>query len=112
MSDYSQPEVHLGDAVYWYHDPMAPTEPVLGWVCRRPGVHTVSILVFAPTVGFVEKPSVRHMDDPGLRENASWRQWGCWDYSEQTKMLKKMAAASTDIIAARERKSRKTANAE
>lgn len=111
-AQYKQPEVALGDSVYWYHDPSSLSEPVLGWICRRPGSQTVSVLVFAPNVGFLEKPSVRHVTDPGLRNNPSWRQWGCWDYSEHTKRLNKMTASAFDMIASSEKKSRKPSNDE
>jgi hypothetical protein len=112
MSEYTQPEVKLGDAVYWYNDPTNIGEPTLGWICRRPGSQTVTILVFAPNIGFLEKPSVRHVSDPGLQENPSWRQWGCWDFSEQTKIMGKLSAATADLIASSEKKARKPTNAE
>lgn len=94
---FSQPHVRIGDSVYWYHDPLTCAEPVLGWVVQRPGVSTVCILTFSPFAGFQEKPSVRHRDDPGLQENADWRQWGCWDYSPQTAQMKKLDGMMSQI---------------
>jgi hypothetical protein len=52
--------------VLFYDNPQNPSDPCVGWVSRRPGVNTVYILTFSPDTGFVEKPSVRHADDPGL----------------------------------------------
>lgn len=101
----SAEDVRLGDCVYWYLDPTNPSDPQLGWVCRRPGANTVSVLVFAPDIGWVEKPSVRHINDEGLRENAAWRQWGCWDYADWLKDLKKVN--TVQAIAASERKAKK-----
>lgn len=99
---FSPPKVVIGDGVYWYNDPLSCAEPTLGWICQRPGVNTVSILVFSPNTGFQEKPSVRHRDDPGLQENADWRQWGCWEYSPQTAQLKKLDGMMAQIAAATE----------
>jgi hypothetical protein len=94
---FSQPPVRIGDSVYWYHDPLTCAEPVLGWIVQRPGVSTVCILTFSPYAGFQEKPSVRHRDDPGLQENADWRQWGCWEYSPQTAQSKKLDGLMSQI---------------
>jgi hypothetical protein len=107
MPDFTPPSVKLGDSVYWYHDPLNTTDPVLGWICRRPGTNTVSVLVFAPEVGFVEKPSVRHKDDPGLRENSTWRQWGCWDFSGQTATIRRLETVATSLITTSERQAKK-----
>jgi hypothetical protein len=108
MADFKPPEVKLGDSVYWYHDATNPADPALGWVCRRPGINTVSVLVFAPEVGFVEKPSVRHRGDPGLQENAAWRQWGCWDFSAQSAQLRRLDTVATSLITNSERQAKKT----
>lgn len=103
-SEYAPPEVRLGDMVYWYNDPMTLTEPALGWVCNRPGAVTVTLLVFAPGVGFVEKPSVRFKDDPGLLENPSWRSWGCWDFSPAHKDLARASQIAASMALTHERK--------
>lgn len=99
---FSPPKVQIGDCVYWYHDPISCAEPTMGWVCQRPGTFTVSVLVFSPNMGFQEKPSVRHRDDPGLQENSDWRQWGCWEYAPQTAQLKKLDGMMAQIAAATE----------
>jgi hypothetical protein len=99
---FSPPALRIGDSVYWHHDPLNCNDPLLGWVIQRPGVNTVSILVFSPNTGFQEKPSVRHKDDPGLQENAEWRQWGCWEYAPQTAQLKKMESAMAQIASVSE----------
>lgn len=107
MSDFSPPEVRLGDTVYWYNDPLNTVEPQLGWVCQRPGSVTVSLLVFAPGIGFVEKPSVRHKDDPGLHENPNWRVWGCWEFSQAHKDIARAQKVATSLAMNHERESRK-----
>lgn len=94
---FSPPPVRVGDSVYWYNDPLNCNEPTLGWIVQRPGALTVTILTFSPNFGFLEKPSVRHKDDPGLLENADWRQWGCWEYTPMTTQLRKMDSVMSQI---------------
>lgn len=94
---FSPPTIRIGDAVYWYHDPLNCNDPTLGWVVQRPGVHTVTILTFSPNFGFLEKPSVRHKDDPGLQEHSEWRTWGCWEYTPQTAQLRKMDSLMAQV---------------
>lgn len=106
VTDYTQPAVRLGDTVYWYQDPSNLADPQLGWVCSRPGTVTVTLLVFAPGVGFIEKPSVRHKDDPGLRENAAWRAWGCWDFSDAHKDMARTQQMAVSMAMSHERKAK------
>jgi len=107
-SDFVHPIVRLGDMVYWYNDPMNPADPQVGWVCRRPGVNTVTILVFAPDSGFLEKPSVRHRDDPGLSENVMWRTWGCWEFSPMSKELARLREMTSNMAINFEREAKKS----
>jgi hypothetical protein len=99
--------VAIGDAVLYYANPLNRKDPALGWICRRPGINTVSVLVFSPESGFIEKPSVRHIDDPGLAESASWRQWGAWEYHPMTATLKKVESLMPQIVALLSRNSSK-----
>lgn len=102
------PEIRLGDMVYWYNDPTTLTDPCIGWVCQRPGSVTVTLLVFAPGVGFVEKPSVRHKDDPGLSENTAWRSWGCWDYSPAHRDMMRAKEVTASLALNHEREAKKS----
>jgi hypothetical protein len=70
----------------------------MGWVSRRPGANTIYVLVFSEGAGFIEKPSVRHADDPGLQENPNWRQWGCWQHHPQTELLGKLKSLLPQIV--------------
>lgn len=106
VTDYAPPTVRLGDTVYWYQDTVNLSEPQLGWVCARPGNVTVTLLVFAPGVGFIEKPSVRFKDDPGLRENVSWRSWGCWDFSDAHKDMARSQQIAAQMAISHERKAK------
>lgn len=93
----------LGDQVYWFADTVTQTNPLVGWISRTPGEYTVNILVFAPDVGFMEKASVRHKDDPGLLENPAWRTWGCWDFSPAHKDMQRAVSAASTVAIAHER---------
>ena len=91
-------EVELGDMVLFYDNPLNQKEPVVGWVSRRPGVNTIYVLVFSPDSGFIEKPSVRHADDPGLLESAAWRAWGCWRFHPNTETIKRLGGLMPKIV--------------
>lgn len=101
--DYRQPEARLGDQVHWYADTATLADPLVGWISRKPGEYTVTIIVFAPDVGFMEKASVRHKDDPGLTENPAWRTWGCWDFSPAHKDMQRAVSAASSVAIAHER---------
>jgi hypothetical protein len=107
---FEQPSADLGDPILWYQDPMNPRDPVVGWVCQKPGAHTLTLLVFTPTVGFMEKPSVRHKDDPSLIENPNWRQWGCWEHAPWFQKLQRVGSSMTAAIAASEKSSKRGNN--
>jgi hypothetical protein len=90
---FEMPELAVGDMVVWYSNPFAPQDPVMGWVSRKPGSQAINILVWAEDAGFVEKPSVRHMNDPFWRESdtaAAWGKWGSFDLHPSTKALKEL----------------------
>jgi len=98
MSDFQPPDLMVGDMILYYSDPFNPADPLMGWVSRRPGRQAINILVWAEDAGFVEKPSVRHKDDPFWRESetaAQWAQWGCFELHPQTKALKEVSALLT-----------------
>jgi hypothetical protein len=99
MNGFEPPAVEIGDTVLYYDNPLNQKDPTLGWVSRRPGVNTLYVLVFSPDSGFIEKPSVRHGDDPGLQENAAWRQWGCWRMHPNTATLKRLDSLLPQITA-------------
>lgn len=93
-------DLSVGDMVLWYDNPSSPAGPVMGWISRKPGAQTVNILVWAEDAGFVEKPSVRHKDDPFWKESdtaAAWGRWGCFEVHPQTKSLKEVQALLTKL---------------
>lgn len=103
VETWAPPECTLGTQVYFYRDPLTLADPTMGFVCRRPGANTVNIMLFSPSGGLVEKMSVRHKDDPGLKDNESWRQWGCWDFSDLEKSIRKILPLTASLIAQHER---------
>ena len=96
--DFSLPELGVGDMVLWFSNPVNPQDPVMGWVSRKPGSQTINILVWAEDAGFVEKPSVRHVDDPFWKESdtaSAWGKWGAFALHPSTKALKELQALLT-----------------
>lgn len=104
-NEFKKPDVGIGTQVLYYRDPMNPQDPQLGFVSEKPGAQTLTISVMTRS-GFVEKASVRHIDDPGLKENPAWRQWGCWDLTDTEKTLRRVAGMSASLIAASEKAKR------
>ena len=105
--DFLPPEISLGDLILYHSNPQNPQSPNMGWVPRRPGKHTISCLVFTENAGFVEKPSVRHLSDPGLQDNADWRQAGAWELHPTTETLRKFKSLLPRIVGLLDRKDSK-----
>ena len=108
-SDFTMPELNIGDMVLWYSDPSNPQNPSMGWVSRRPGVQTITILIWAEDAGLIEKPSVRHIDDPFWTDSQSasaWNKWGAFKPHPTTAMLKQVVeiAKNLKVQAARAQK--------
>ena len=90
---FNTQELVPGDMVLWYPDPTSREEGSLGWVSCRPGANTINVLVWAPESGFVEKPSVRHVDDPFWKESdlaQGWQRWGAFELHPNTIALREL----------------------
>jgi hypothetical protein len=99
-NSYQLPELTVGDLVLYHDNPLHPDPKTasMGWISRRPGNSTVNILVWAEDAGFVEKPSVRHADDPFWRESemaGPWSKWGAFTLHPNTESLKEIKALLT-----------------
>jgi hypothetical protein len=105
---FTPPHIELGDLVLYHENPTNTSNPVLGWVCRQPGTFTTYVLIFSPDQGFVEKPSVRHISDPGLQTNAAWRQWGAWEEHPTTSLLRRLTTLMPQLTALLARNGGKT----
>jgi hypothetical protein len=111
---FKMPELNVGDMVLWYSDPHNPQEPSMGWVSRRPGTQTITILIWAEDSGLIEKPSVRHVEDPFWADSTSataWTKWGAFRLHPSTLMLRQVAdiAKNMKMQAARSQKSKDAA---
>jgi hypothetical protein len=98
MPDFKAPDLSVGDMVLWYSNPFSPQDPSMGWVSRKPGSTTITILVYADEAGFVEKPSVRHIHDPFWKESesaAAWGKWGAYSAHPSTELLKELKTLVT-----------------
>lgn len=87
---WKMPDLEVGDAVYFYDNPSNLQSPAMGWVIEKPGVQTISILIFSQNAGFIEKKSVRHADDPFWSESEmapSWQRWGCFKLHPLTEIM-------------------------
>lgn len=104
MSDWQRPDVAVGDLVLWYSDPLNPQNPSMGFVSERPGKNTIDILIFSPTMGWVDRKSVRHVDDPFWRESemsGNWAQWGGFRLHPVTELMPTLQAMVSDWKIAR-----------
>jgi hypothetical protein len=115
MSDqFTLPELNIGDMVLWYSDPSNPQDPSMGWVSRRPGTQTITVLLWAEDSGLIEKPSVRHVDDPFWAENqsaAAWTKWGAFRLHPNTALMHQVAdlARQLKLMSAKSQKSKDAA---
>ena len=103
MSQWIMPRPKIGDSILFSNDHQGFTDPVIGWVIRNPGDNAISALVFAPELGFVEKTSVHHRDDPGLKENPGWWEHGSWAFSEAQDTINKLDAMKSQLAIAMSR---------
>jgi hypothetical protein len=109
MDNFQMPELTVGDMVLFFDNPFSPQEGSMGWVASKPGTQTISVLVYAQNTGLVEKPSVRHADDPFWKNSetaAAWGRWGCFRVHPSTTAIKEIHALLTKskIEAARNNK--------
>jgi hypothetical protein len=86
MPDFVMQKPRPGDLVLFSHDITNFSSPVIAWVQDDRGECAVNLLAFS-LGGFVYKTSVHHKDDPALRDNPGWHEFGCWDYAPVTKQL-------------------------
>jgi hypothetical protein len=96
--------VSVGDLCLFYDNPRSPQNPALAFVSERPGANTLSLLVFSASLGWHDRKSVRHADDPFWRESEmaqNWQQWGCWRAHPITELMPVLSAMVSDWKIAR-----------
>lgn len=95
--NFTPPELGIGDHVLYYEHYNNTKDPVSGWVSKRPGKNTIYVCIFSETYGWVERPSVRHIDDPGLRTNSEWASHGAYEVHPTTKLVSELSALLPQI---------------
>ena len=81
MSSFQMPAANLGDWVLYYSH--KGSEPAIAQVIKT-GQFAITLWVMSPGYGGVERPSVHHVDDPGLADNAEWVKAGAWEHKPET----------------------------
>lgn len=94
------PRPGIGDAVLYSNDHTSFSDPVLGWVIREPGDSAVHLLVFTPELGFVEKNSVRHRDDPAIKDNPGWWEHGVWAFTQAQEAINSVGPLKSQLAIA------------
>jgi hypothetical protein len=84
--------------VIYYADPLNRSNPIVGFIAEKPGANTCTIAVYGGDGSIGMRWSVRHVDDPGLRDNPRWRERGGWEHAPQTKLLKKFDQMYPDLV--------------
>lgn len=100
MTQWTMPRPKIGDAVLYSNDPANFSDPVMGWVIRQPGDSAVHLLVFAPETGFIEKNSVHHRDDPDLKENPGWWEYGAWAFTDAQEAINSAVSLKSQLAIA------------
>lgn len=74
---YEMPSADLGDIVLFYAHEGAPPTPAFVSV---KAARTLTLWALAGELGGVVKPSVHHVDDPGVNEFPDWKRYGYWEH--------------------------------
>lgn len=74
---WSVPAVSVGETVLYYAHEGA--EPNMAFVTKV-GKETLELWALAPGYGGVERPSVRHKEDPRLADFPNWKEFGLWEH--------------------------------
>ena len=99
---FKMPDVIPGDQILFHVNPADrnPLQAANGWVSQAPGSSTLTVLIWSPTFGFIEKTSVRHVDDPFWRESelaGNWMRWGAWELHPNQKALHDVRQLLTEL---------------
>lgn len=81
---WTMPAAQLGETVLFYAHEGA--EPVMAFVIKV-GKDALTLWALSPGYGGVEKPSVRHQDDPRLPDSVEWKKYGVWAHQPRDPRL-------------------------
>ena len=74
---YEMPKADLGDIVLFYaHEGATPVPAIVSVTASR----TLTLWAIAGELGGVVKPSVQHLNDPGVNEFPDWKRYGYWEH--------------------------------
>jgi hypothetical protein len=102
MSEFAMPAAQVGDQVLFLAHENAAIQPAF---VVEASARTLTLWALSGAYGGTLKPSVHHMDDPGVHEFPEWKRYGYWKplpanpqiaiLAEKVSLLeKKMAALS------------------
>lgn len=78
MSEFSVPEVGLGEEVLWFPDPQNMQSPHMARVVRIEAKAVCVEVTQHNSLSRFYRWDVRHADDPILKDNEELRRNGCW----------------------------------
>jgi hypothetical protein len=93
MSNESQdapwrmPQPSIGDAVLYASDISSMNKATLGLIVSAPGDSAVTLAVLSPN-GMMIRSGVKHIDDPGWKQENFWADLGAWDFAPVTKNVR------------------------
>jgi hypothetical protein len=100
MSEFSMPTTQVGEQVLYQAHEGAPVQPAF---VVEAAARTVTLWALSGAYGGTLKPSVHHVDDPGVHEFPEWKKYGYWKpmpanpqiaiLSEKVALLEKKLAA-------------------
>ena len=77
-SEYAMPAVEVAEWVLYYpHEGAAPSPAMV----TKVGVNCISLWVVSAGYGGVDRMSVHHKSDPGLKEFPDWARAGSWGHA-------------------------------
>jgi hypothetical protein len=84
---WRMPQPSIGDAVLYAPDVNSMNRAVLGLIISPPGDSAVTLAVLSPS-GMMIRSGVKHIDDPGWKQENFWKDLGVWDFAPVTKSIR------------------------
>jgi hypothetical protein len=91
------PRAKAGEKVFFWPKYPVGGQPNLAFVLRD-GERAQTLLVFT-TTGAKTYPTVRHADDPDLKNHREWWPDGVWDHHPDTSKIKNLETAVEELRA-------------
>lgn len=94
QSTWTMPQPSVGDAVLFATDVASFNNPCLGLIISPPGDSAVTLAVLSPS-GMMIRSGVKHVDDPGWKQDNHWHNLGVWDFAPVTKNIRSLMEKGT-----------------